>query len=428
MLIPIVLESLRRRRRRKLLTMLAVALGIGVSTVVATIALDVGDKVRSELSSFGANLTVAPAADGLAVSVGGVDYRPAGAGAFLPESALPLLKRIFWRNNIVAFAPFLYAPATIAGRPTVIIGTWFRKPLQAGASEVFVTGLEELHPSWKVTGEWPADAEARGALVGRRLAERAQLEPGSTFTALGTFAASARGLGAITLTVRGIVDAGGAEDDQVFAPLTGVQSWAGLEGKVRRIAVSALIKPDDALARADVSRLSGADFDRWYCSPYAASIAYQIEQAIPGARARPVYQVAETEGRITRRAGALAALLEAAALVAAGLAVGSMMLATVLDRGTEIGLLKALGATNAPVAAILLGEAGLIGLAGGLAGYAGGTLLARPLAGSIFASGVGVHWVLLPACLGLALLVTLAGSALPLAQALAVAPARALRD
>ena len=80
MIFRIVWESLARRRRRKLLSICAVALGIAVTAAVATLALDVGDKVSRELRSFGANLSVTPAADGLPVAVGGIDYRPAGAG------------------------------------------------------------------------------------------------------------------------------------------------------------------------------------------------------------------------------------------------------------------------------------------------------------------------------------------------------------
>ena len=182
MIFRIVWESLARRRRRKLLSVFAVALGIAVTAAVATLALDVGDKVSRELRSFGANLSVTPAADGLPVAVGGIDYRPAGAGAFLPESALVSLKRIFWRNNIVAFAPFLYVPATLEGQPVVVMGSWFEKALPVDKSEVFVTGLEKLHPTWKITGQWPADDDATGALVGRRLAERLNLHPGQALT------------------------------------------------------------------------------------------------------------------------------------------------------------------------------------------------------------------------------------------------------
>ena len=432
MIFRIVLESLARRRRRKLLSVFAVALGIAVTAAVATLALDVGDKISRELRSFGANLSVTPAADGLPVAVGGIDYRPAGAGAFLPESALVNLKRIFWRNNIVAFAPFLYVPATLEGQPVVVMGSWFEKALTVDKSEVFVTGLEKLHPTWRITGQWPADSDARGALVGRRLAERLNLHPGQALT----FVASADGnsqpspapSSTVQFMVRGILETGGPEDNQVLAPLASVQRWAGLEGKVRRIEISALTKPEDAFARSDVSRLTGEEFDRWYCTPYVSSIAYQIQQAIPEAQAKPVYHVAETEGRIMNRVGVLMALLVVAALVAAGLAVASMMLATVLERRAEIGLFKALGATDACVAAVFLLEACAIGVLGGVAGYFFGSLLAWRLALAVFGSAVGVHWVILPVCLAVALFVTLAGSALPLGRALKISPSLSLRD
>jgi len=207
-----------------------------------------------------------------------------------------------------------------------------------------------------------------------------------------------------------------------------VQKLAGLEGKIRRVEVSALTTPEDAFARADVTKLSGEEFDRWYCTPYASSIAYQIRQVIPGAEAKPVYQVADTEGKIMDRVGVLMWALVVAALATAALAVASMMLANVLERRAEIGLFKSLGATNARVATLFMLEALVIGLAGGVAGYLGGTVLARSLAAAVFGTPSGVHWVILPAALAVALLVALAGSALPLARVLKFSPAVVLRD
>jgi len=448
MLVRIIRESLVRRRRRKLLSFAAVALGIAAATTVATIAIDVGDKVSRELRSFGANISVTPAADGLPVAVGGVDYRPAGEGAFLAESDLVKLKRIFWRHNIVAFAPFVYAPASVAGHQTVLIGTWFDQAVQVEKSDQFHTGLKELHPAWKVEGGWPDDAEtgaadghAPGCLVGKRLARSLGVSPGQALAVHidqtpsskntepgGIVPGKSTGPGIAALTVRGILESGGPEDDQLFAPLELVQKLVGLEGKIRRVEVSALTTPDDALARADVTKLNGEEFDRWYCTPYASSIAYQIRQVIPGAEAKPVYLVADTEGKIMDRVGVLMWALVVAALATAALAVASMMLANVLERRAEIGLFKSLGATDARVVTLFMLEALVIGLAGGVAGYLGGTVLARKLATAVFGAPSGVHWVILPAALAVALLVALAGSALPLARVLKFSPAVVLRD
>jgi putative ABC transport system permease protein len=482
MLVRILLESLARRFRRKLLSFLAVALGIAAAATVGTLSLDIGDKISHELRSYGANLSITPAADSLAISVGGVDYRAAGSGAFLAEAELVKLKQIFWRNNIVAFTPFLYVPAKINGQRAVLIGTWFEKPLHVDKSEVFATGLEKLHPAWKVEGEWPDDQDATGVLVGRRLAARLHLSVASTIAlSCGdtpperSFRAGTRpaptaiparepcrgapcgrpaaadvkpgpptqrvqdnpgaaggtpDLSSITdaFQVRGVIETGGAEDDQVLAPLATVQRLAGLEGKVRRVEVSALTKPEDAFARSDLSKLSPEELDRWYCTPYASSIAYQIQQAIPEAEVKPIYQVADTEGRIMNRVGIVMGVLALAALVTSALAVASMMLAMALERRAEIGLFKSLGATDARVAILLLLEAGVLGLAGGIAGYLLGSVLAWRLGLAVFGVPVGIHLVMLPVCLALALAVTLAGSALPLGRALKASPAVVLRD
>jgi putative ABC transport system permease protein len=430
MLTRIVSRSVIRRRRRKLLTLLAVTLGIAVTTAVGTVALDVGDRVGRELRSFGANISLTPVADSLPVTLGGMDYRPAGSGAFLPEDDLLTLKKIFWRNNIMAFAPFLDVPAAVNGRRVMLVGTWFDHELRVDKSEVFRTGLKSLHPGWKVESQWPADDDPTACLVGRRLARSLNVQPGGNLSLrLATPATSSRQSNAgATLHVRGILETGGDEDDQIFVPLAVAQKLAGLGGKFRRAEVSALTKPEDAFARSDVTKLSAEEFDRWYCTPYVSAICYQIQQAIPAAEAKPIYRVAETEGNILSRVGALMALLAAAALVTSALAVASMMLATVLERRAEIGLFKSLGASDARVATIFLLEAFVVGLLGGLMGYFAGSLMAQRLGTVVFGVPAEINWAILPAALALALVVTLAGSALPLVRGLKLSPVAVLRN
>ena len=64
------------------------------------------------------------------------------------------------------------------------------------------------------------------------------------------------------------------------------------------------------------------------------------------------------------------------ALIVAAIGIANTMIMAIYERTKEIGLMKAVGATNRDVMFIFLGEAGVIGLIGGIAGL-------------ILASGVG---------------------------------------
>src|SRR5487761_761299 len=113
MFIRLLRESFTRNPRRKVLTGIALVLGMAVATATFTVAVDVGDQLAREFRSLGANLLVTPQADTLPVEIGGVDYRAANRGAYLPVSDLPELKTIFWRHNILGFTPFLDVPVDV---------------------------------------------------------------------------------------------------------------------------------------------------------------------------------------------------------------------------------------------------------------------------------------------------------------------------
>ena len=134
MFVRLVYESFRRQTRRKLLIAIAVTLGAAVSTAMIAIAIDIGDKISHELRSYGANLVVTPADDNLDVQIGSVDLKPAG-GAFLSEADLPKIKGIFWRNNIVGFAPELPVNVKFGNADVTLVGTYFSKQLKFGNQE-----------------------------------------------------------------------------------------------------------------------------------------------------------------------------------------------------------------------------------------------------------------------------------------------------
>jgi putative ABC transport system permease protein len=112
------------------------------------------------------------------------------------------------------------------------------------------------------SGAWPDDG-SRDVLLGERLAARLSAKTGDEITLSGQ-----------RLHVSGILATGGGEDDQVVAPIALAQEILGKPGAVRRVYVSALTKPEDALGRRDPKSMSGEIYDRWYCSPYPQSIAF----------------------------------------------------------------------------------------------------------------------------------------------------------
>src|SRR5229473_4472343 len=164
MFLRLVADSFTRRPKRKMLTLAALALGMAVATAALSVSLDVGDRLAQEFRSLGANLLVTPQADSLPLEIGGVDYRPANAGAYLPEADLGKLKTIFWRFNIMAFAPILdnsvyltkkSADAEEPAQKAQLVGTWTSHEVKIPDGTTYQTGVEKTNPWWQVkAGKW----------------------------------------------------------------------------------------------------------------------------------------------------------------------------------------------------------------------------------------------------------------------------------
>jgi putative ABC transport system permease protein len=426
MFLRLVADSFGRRPRRKLLTGAALALGMAVVTAALSVALDVGDRLAHEFRGLGANLLVTPEADSLPLEIGGVDYRPVNAGSYLREKDLGKLKTIFWRNNIVGFAPVMEVPAEAASNSvptyrlkTTLIGTWAQHPVEIPDGRIYVTGMDQTDSWWHVDGRWFKD-EAQECIVGKSLAARSKLQPGDTLQV------NSAGRN-VTLTVTGILSSGGSEDDAIVAPLQIAQGLADKPGQYRRLYVSALTKPEDDFARRNPSTMNAADLERWSCSPYASSIAYQIKQVLPGVDARVIRRVAEGEGSILTRVRMLLWLATFAALLAAALAVGASSAAAVIECRSEIALMKAIGAGSGTIGSLLAAEQLLLAFVGGGVGYALGIILARILGEKIFGVAPEPSILVFVSILALAALVTLLGSAIPLHRASRYEPAPILR-
>jgi len=428
MFIRLLRESFTRNPRRKVLTGIALVLGMAVATATFTVAVDVGDQLAREFRSLGANLLVTPQADTLPVEIGGVDYRPVDQGAYLSISSLPKLKTIFWRHNILGFTPFLDIPVRAdierAGDnaiqfQTTLIGTWYKHSVPIEDSSIFVTGASFTHPWWKIRGQWFAD-DSKNCVAGASVAQRYGIAIGDK---LNLSVASRESLA----TVTGIVTTGDSQDDAVLCPLSVVQDLARKPGEFRQLFVSALTKPADAFSQEDPNKMTSTEFDRWYCSPYITSIGRQIQEVLPGTHVEAIRRVAETEGRVLSRVSLLLWIVTIAALIAAVLAVGATSATTAMERRAEVGLMKALGATNFLVGGLFLCEQLLLAVAGGCLGFLLGAGLARQLGETVFGIATLPRLIVLPIILAAAAAVALLGSWIPLYRAAHVPPAPILR-
>jgi putative ABC transport system permease protein len=410
----LLLQSFRREKRRKLLAGAAITLGVAVATAMVAVATNVGDAMNRELRSYGANIVIYPANESVAGSDPGLARNV--QQHFLAERDLPRMKETFWQLNIIGFSPMLpvRVKADIDSEPVTLLGTWFSRSLHASTGESR-QGVRLTHPWWKIRGSWPRD-DAGEALIGVRLQKKWKKSPGETIR-----------LSGVTLRLTGTVETGGSEDDMVISDLSVAQRIAGTPGAVGQVFVSALTQPEDELAKRNPATMSPTTLEKWLCSAYAQSIAYQLQEVIPGSRAEQIRQIAQSEGKVLTRISGIMLLITLAAVIAAALAVASAMASAMLERRREIGIMKSLGASSSAVAAVFCSELLLLATMAATAGFFGGVVLARAIGSSVFERPITVQPVLFPVVLSIAIAITFAGAAVPMLRAIRYSPAAVLR-
>ena len=417
-----------RQRKKMLMIALTIALGASLATAMLNVMLDVGDKVNQELKTYGANITVVPKSTAVLSNLYELEDGENARGSYLKENELGKIKTIFWAFNIVDFTPFLDAAVTLPdGSTAKAAGTWFNHHMELATGETLDTGIRNLRTWWDLEeGDWlneQADGSENAAMVGKDLAGQLGLHAGDSLTVKGT----AREL---TLQVKGIYEAGGDEDGQIYTSLETAQALSGLEGYVSRIEVSALTTPDNELAekaaRLGPGSLSVSQYETWYCTAYVSSICFQIQEVITDAVASPVRQVADSEGSILEKTQLLMVLITILSLVGSALGITNLVTASVMERSNEIGLMKAVGATDGRISALILTEIMITGVIGALIGYFIGIGFAQIIGRTVFNSAIDVKLLVVPIVAVLVLAVTLAGSIPAIRMLLRLRPAEVL--
>ena len=410
MFFRMVKGTLIRQWKKMILIAFTIGLGASLATAMLSVVLDVGDKVNKELKTFGANITVMPKRQSVVSDLYDVSGGKS-SGAYLKENELGKIKTIFWAFNIVDYTPFVKSNAKLSdGSDVQVVGSWFNHHMDLPTGEQLDAGIASLRSWWEIKdGKWideQANSNENDCRIGSKLAEKLGVKAGDKVKVKGSKEER-------ELNIVGVFSSGGDEDERIFTGLKAAQALSGLEGKIDSIEVSALTTPDNELAvkaAKDPQSLTVAQYEIWYCTAYVSSICYQIQEVITDSVAAPVRQVADSEGAILDKTELLMVLITILSLIGSALGICNLVTASVMERSSEIGLMKAIGAHNSAITGLVLTEIIITAIIGGTVGFGCGIGFAQIIGESVFGSLITLRPMVIPIVGVLVVIVTLIGS------------------
>lgn len=345
-------------------------------SALLNLEFDIERKLTQEFRTLGANLLISPRNAQISGSSPSEVMSASDVSAAIESVRDP---------NVVAAAPFLYIVGNAKNAPVVIAGTKLEE-------------LPKLEPAWRIEGEWKSSqVQQRDCLVGRNVAEQLRLVVGSSLN-LTYLKKNAQ------LKVGGLIDAGAAEDNQVFVELAEAQDLADLPGRI-------------SFAQLSVSGTTAA------ISQYATRLA----SALPAYEVKPIRQITEAEGDLLSRIRLLIVSMIVLISVLTALCVLGTMAALAMERRQDVGLMKALGGSIGRIVTLFMAEVGVLGAAGGLIGAILGLALSRWMGQRVFGQAISSRWEIFPLTIILMMAIALAG-ALPLRLLGKVKPAIIFRE
>lgn len=413
----ISLNNLRRRRGKTIF--LIIGLLIGVTTVVALVALTgaMEEDIGKKLDELGANILITPKSRDLALNYGGIQLSGVSLDVHpIQQADLAKITSIKNSENISIVAPKLIAAARVNQKDGLLAGIVFKDELRLKKWwKIAPKGVPGAVPEQNVhdkegMGKMNAGAGGgksayglvnslteRDLLVGAAVAQHLQLSEGQVVDIQGQ-----------AYEVRGILEEMGSQDDAlIFADLSRVQKTLQRPGEISLVEVAA------------------------FCNtcPIEEMVA-QISGVLPGAKVTAVKQAVESRMETVRHFKRFSLGISAVVMFIGSLIVFTTMMASVNERTREIGIFRAIGFRQGHIARIILLEAFVVGFLAGVLGYLAGLGVSR-LALPFFLPGQGIS---VPWDTGMALgatalsvLLGLAASVYPALRAARLDPAESLR-
>lgn len=379
-----VTASLLRRRSRMLIALLAIAIGAAILTGLLTIYYDVPRQLGAQFRNYGANMILQP------------------KNEYITTDEMNEAASLIDDNALVGATGYRYKTVRMHEQPITAAGMDMKE-------------AQKTSPYWSVEGNWPsADGEL---MVGSQVASDLYLRVGDTVevsynqddTQESTSDSSASSSDADTgsyldFKVVGILSTGGSEEKYVYMSTKDMESLTGENGRIDIVELSVSGSSDQLNAYMD-----------------------EINEKCPDVQASLVKRIAASETTVLSKLQYLILLVTIVALALTMICVGTTMTATVTERRIEIGLKKAIGATDKEIISEFMGETLLLGGIGGLLGGFLGYGFAQIISMSVFASSISFRPLILPIAILASLAVTTIACLIPIRSATAINPALVLK-
>lgn len=336
----IAARNLKMRSLRSWLTVFGIVIGVFLIITLLSLSEGIKDTINRQLMSLGGDMIfVMPGDESNPLS--GIMY----GGEKLQKSDIEIVKKAGGVDQVL---PVSYRGINVRYRETnkVLVVEGF--PLREGLE------IMQKFQGWSLSsGRWPQPGK-KEIVVGSQYEKDIfdyKVVPGDIFTIKGK-----------KYEVTGVLNSLGAKDDD-SAIFMEIDEFQNLTGEARGTALMAMVKIVD-----------GADVN---------AVAENIKESLRRVQRRQsgvddLNFAVITSEKINDIAGGIMAVIQfvilafaSIAIVVGGIGITNTMYTSVRERTREIGIMKAIGATNGAIMSVFLFEASIIGFGGGI----GGTVL-----------------------------------------------------
>jgi ABC-type transport system, involved in lipoprotein release, permease component len=373
MFLRMITASLMRRKSRMIIALLAIAIGAAILSGLVTIYYDVPRQMGAEFRNYGANMVLTP-----------TDRR-------FTQSDLKKATDLIKSNELVGATPFRYETVRMHEQPILAAGT-------------IMDDVKKTSPYWLVDGNWPN--QSGELLLGKNISDSLELKVGDSVTVSFTPENVAKDQQDNTLDfkVTGILNTGGREEDYVYMSMEDLETLAGAKGNID-------------LAEVSIST-SGEGLNKYVA---------EINKKVDTVSASLVKRVTASETTVLSKLQALVFLVTAIVLALTMICVATTMTAVVTERRKEIGLRKAIGASDSSIIKEFMGEGILLGGLGGVVGSVIGFAFAQTVSVNVFGSSISFRPLLVPITIIVSIAVTGIACLIPIRTTTKIDPALVLK-